>query len=56
MRGARPEQMARLAEQIGAALDDPADVNPDSPPRLLRSLHRAGRAGRLDITLGPLPR
>lgn len=41
MRGARPAQMARLAEQIGAALDDPS-VNPDSPPRLLRALHRAG--------------
>lgn len=41
MRGARPEHMARLAEQIGEALGDAA-VNPDSPPRLLRSLHRAG--------------
>lgn len=41
LRGARPSQMAGLAEQIGVALND-TSVNPDSPPRLLRALHRAG--------------
>ena len=41
LRGARPARMAELVDEIGAALDDPA-VSPDSPPRLLRALHRAG--------------
>lgn len=41
MRGGRPEHMARLVGEIATALEDPA-VNPDSPPRLLRALHRAG--------------
>lgn len=41
MRGARPTHMARLATAIGELLDDPT-LNPDSPPRLLRALHRAG--------------
>jgi len=41
MRGARPARMAALAAEIGRHLDDPA-LNPDSPPRLLRALHRAG--------------
>ncbi|MGN8025930.1 bifunctional 3'-5' exonuclease/DNA polymerase [Microbacterium sp. 22242] len=39
--GARPVRMAELAARIGAALEDPS-VNPDSPPRLLKSLRRAG--------------
>jgi len=41
LRGARPVRMAQLAERIAAALGDDS-VNPDSPPRLLRALHRAG--------------
>ncbi|MEE2816032.1 MAG: bifunctional 3'-5' exonuclease/DNA polymerase [Actinomycetota bacterium] len=41
LRGARPARMAALADQIGRCLDDPG-LNPDSPPRLLRALHRAG--------------
>ncbi|WCM56717.1 bifunctional 3'-5' exonuclease/DNA polymerase [Microbacterium sp. EF45047] len=41
LRGGRPGAMARLAAEIGEHLGDPA-VNPDSPPRLLRALHRAG--------------
>jgi DNA polymerase-1 len=41
LRGARPARMAALAAEIGRHLDDP-DLNPDSPPRLLRALHRAG--------------
>lgn len=41
MRGARPAKMARLAAQIAERLGDEG-VNPDSPPRLLRALHRAG--------------
>ena len=39
--GARPARMAALAAQIAEALEDPT-ANPDSPPRLLRSLRRAG--------------
>lgn len=39
--GARPARMAELAAAIAAALEDPS-VNPDSPPRLLKSLRRAG--------------
>lgn len=39
--GARPPHMAELADQIAIALDD-RTVNPDSPPKLLRALHRAG--------------
>ncbi len=39
--GGRPAAMARLATEIAARLGDQA-VNPDSPQRLLRSLHRAG--------------
>lgn len=41
LRGARPARMANLAAEIGRHLDDPS-LNPDSPPRLLRALHRAG--------------
>lgn len=41
LRGARPARMASLAVEIGRCLDDPS-LNPDSPPRLLRALHRAG--------------
>jgi len=41
LRGARPARMAALAAQIAQHLDDP-DLNPDSPPRLLRALHRVG--------------
>lgn len=41
MRGARPARMAELAARIGQELGDPG-MNPDSPPRLLRALHRAG--------------
>ena len=41
LRGARPSRMAALAAEIGRHLDDP-ELNPDSPPRLLRALHRAG--------------
>jgi DNA polymerase-1 len=41
MPGARPAKMEALAAEIRAALDDP-DVNPDSPPTLLKSLQRAG--------------
>ncbi|GAB6857515.1 bifunctional 3'-5' exonuclease/DNA polymerase [Microbacterium xylanilyticum] len=39
--GARPARMAELAATIAGALEDPS-VNPDSPPRLLKSLRRAG--------------
>lgn len=39
--GGRPARMAELAQQIAEHLADPG-VNPDSPPRLLRALHRAG--------------
>ncbi len=41
MRGARPAKMAVLTAQIAELLGDES-VNPDSPPRLLRALHRAG--------------
>lgn len=41
MPGGRPANMERLVAEIRAALDDP-DVNPDSPPVLLKSLQRAG--------------
>ncbi|MGW9626552.1 bifunctional 3'-5' exonuclease/DNA polymerase [Microbacterium sp. NPDC055521] len=41
LRGARPARMAALAAEVGRCLDDPS-LNPDSPPRLLRALHRAG--------------
>ncbi|PKI93029.1 bifunctional 3'-5' exonuclease/DNA polymerase [Actinomycetales bacterium SN12] len=41
LRGARPARMAVLAAEIGRCLEDPT-LNPDSPPRLLRALHRAG--------------
>jgi len=39
--GARPARMAELAAAIAQALDDDT-VNPDSPPRLLKALRRAG--------------
>ena len=39
--GARPARMAELAAGIADALEDPS-VSPDSPPRLLKSLRRAG--------------
>ncbi|MDQ4212672.1 bifunctional 3'-5' exonuclease/DNA polymerase [Microbacterium capsulatum] len=39
--GGRPIRMAELAATISEALEDPS-VNPDSPPRLLKSLRRAG--------------
>ncbi|TXK17434.1 bifunctional 3'-5' exonuclease/DNA polymerase [Homoserinibacter sp. GY 40078] len=39
--GARPRRMEELVGSIREALDDP-EVNPDSPPVLLRSLQRAG--------------
>ncbi|MBS1905121.1 MAG: bifunctional 3'-5' exonuclease/DNA polymerase [Actinobacteria bacterium] len=39
--GARPARMAELVVEIAAGLED-ATVNPDSPPRLLKSLRRAG--------------
>ena len=39
--GARPIRMAELAVAIGESLED-GTVNPDSPPRLLKSLRRAG--------------
>lgn len=41
LRGARPTKMAALATQISDHLND-AELNPDSPPRLLRALHRVG--------------
>ncbi len=41
MPGARPARMEALVAEIRAALDDP-EVNPDSPPVLLKSLQRAG--------------
>lgn len=41
LRGARPARMAELATRIAAALNDP-ELNVDSPPRLLRALHRVG--------------
>nr|WP_285630623.1 bifunctional 3'-5' exonuclease/DNA polymerase [Microbacterium arabinogalactanolyticum] len=41
LRGARPARMAALATRIAEALNDP-DLNPDSPPRVLRALHRVG--------------
>ncbi|MFD5214956.1 bifunctional 3'-5' exonuclease/DNA polymerase [Microbacterium sp. NPDC058345] len=41
LRGGRPAKMAVLAAQIAQALGDEG-VNLDSPPRLLRALHRAG--------------
>lgn len=41
LRGGRPARMATLASHLGTLLNDPA-LNPDSPPRLLRALHRAG--------------
>ncbi|MGF2947941.1 bifunctional 3'-5' exonuclease/DNA polymerase [Microbacterium alcoholitolerans] len=41
MRGARPAHMTELAARIAEHLGDPS-VNPDSPPRLLRALQRAG--------------
>jgi len=39
--GARPARMAELAAVIGETLED-TTVNPDSPPRLLKALRRAG--------------
>ncbi|TPX03614.1 bifunctional 3'-5' exonuclease/DNA polymerase, partial [Schumannella luteola] len=39
--GARPARMEALVARIRSALDD-AEVNPDSPPALLKSLQRAG--------------
>lgn len=39
--GGRPANLARLAAQVGELLGDP-EVPIDSPPCLLRSLHRAG--------------
>ena len=39
--GARPVRMTELAARIADALEDPS-VNPDSPPRLLKALRRAG--------------
>lgn len=39
--GARPERLAALASQVGAALDRPG-LNPDSQPELLRALRAAG--------------
>jgi len=39
--GARPARMAELAAEIALRLED-ATVNPDSPPRLLKALRRAG--------------
>ncbi|UJP11112.1 bifunctional 3'-5' exonuclease/DNA polymerase [Microbacterium sp. KUDC0406] len=39
--GARPAKMAQLAARVGEQLGE-RDVPIDSPPRLLRSLHRAG--------------
>lgn len=41
LRGARPAKLAALATQISAHLND-TELNPDSPPRLLRALHRVG--------------
>jgi len=41
MPGSRPPRMAELAAEVGELLGDPG-VNPDSPPRLLRALRRAG--------------
>jgi len=41
LRGGRPALMTALAQQITEHLGDPT-VNVDSPPRLLRALHRAG--------------
>ncbi|KHK97538.1 3'-5' exonuclease [Microbacterium mangrovi] len=41
--GGRPERMTQLADDIRDALGDPK-ANPDSPPQLLRSLHRVGLA------------
>ncbi|GAA3947679.1 bifunctional 3'-5' exonuclease/DNA polymerase [Microbacterium soli] len=41
LRGARPARMAELATLIAAHLNDES-VNVDSPPRLLRALHRVG--------------
>ena len=38
--GARPERLEELAGRIRSALADPL-LNPDSPPELLRALHRA---------------
>jgi len=39
--GARPARLERLLAQARAALDAP-DLNPDSPPELVRRLRRAG--------------
>lgn len=39
--GQKPERMAELAEAVRAALGEPA-ASVDSPPKLLRSLRRAG--------------
>ncbi|WP_166864838.1 bifunctional 3'-5' exonuclease/DNA polymerase [Salinibacterium sp. ZJ70] len=41
MPGGRPAHMEQLAREIREALDDP-QLNPDSPPALLKSLQRAG--------------
>jgi len=41
LHGGRPARMAELATRIGELLDDAA-LNPDSPARMLRALHRAG--------------
>ncbi|WP_424936063.1 MULTISPECIES: bifunctional 3'-5' exonuclease/DNA polymerase [Bacteria] len=41
MPGSRPPRMAELAAKVGELLGD-TGVNPDSPPRLLRALRRAG--------------
>ncbi|WES65381.1 bifunctional 3'-5' exonuclease/DNA polymerase [Microbacter sp. GSS18] len=37
----RPRRLEELAVRVRAALGDPA-LNPDSPPQLLRALHRGG--------------
>lgn len=39
--GPRPQKLEELAVVVRAALGDPG-LNPDSPPQLLRALHRAG--------------
>lgn len=51
--GARPQRLEQLAVRIRAELNDPS-LNPDSPPDLLKALHRADvrvastRAGDLE--------
>ncbi|PJJ72071.1 DNA polymerase-1 [Diaminobutyricimonas aerilata] len=39
--GERPAELERLADEVRRALDAP-DLNPDSPPELVRALRRAG--------------